>query len=337
MSKFTAKGIWEVLKKAGKGFSKDQVPKLSSSLAYYTIFSLGPMLLVILFLANLFWSKTAAEGMLVGQLKGMIGKTAASQIQAIIKNASVDSSNTFAAVAGFVTLFIGATTVFSQMQSSLNVIWNLKQKKDTPWWKMLLSRMLSFSLVLSLGFLLLVSLVLSGLLEGFMGKLQEMFPDVAVILIYSLNILITLLVTALLFALIYKVLPDAHIKWADVTIGAVFTAILFMIAKFGITFYIGRSDIGSTYGAAGSLVVLLLWIYAASLILYFGAEFTKAYAMKYGGHIRPNKYTITVQTVQVESNKKSVQENEQDAEHTERKLQEEKKRQEVNSKAGNKR
>lgn len=324
MRNITAKGIWEVLKNAGKGFVADKVPKLSGSLAYYTIFSLGPMLLIMIFLANLFWGEAAVEGAVVKQLGSLIGKRPAEQIQEIIKNAGVEGENNFAAVAGFATLLIGATTVFSEIQDSINFIWNLKQRESTGWWKLLLTRILSFSIVVGLGFLLLVSLVVNALLEGFMSRLREMFPDVAFVVIYIINLIVTLAVTTFLFAVIYKVLPDAQVKWRDVGAGALFTALLFMMAKFGITFYIGQSDIGSTYGAAGSLVILLLWIYFSSMILYFGAEFTKAWAMKYGGKIRPNKYTVTVQNVQVESNKSSIQENESDKEKTQKKTQEQK-------------
>lgn len=324
MVKLTAKGFWQVLKNAGKGFIKDKVPKLSGSLAYYTIFSMGPMLIVIIFLANLFFGRQAIEGTIVNQLSNLIGKTSALQVQEIIKNASVDNSSNFAAIAGFLTLIIGATSVFSEIQNSLNSIWNLKLKDTTGWWKILLTRLLSFSIVVALGFLLLVSLIINGLLDGLMTRLQEIFPYVAIVVVYVINVLLTLLVTSFLFGIIYKVLPDAHIKWKDVSVGAIFTAILFMVAKFGITIYIGKSNIGSSYGAAGSLVVLLLWIYFSSMILYFGAEFTKAYAMKFGGEIRPNEYTVTIQKVEVESDKKSVQENEKNAEKTQIQTQQQK-------------
>ena len=330
MKKITIKGIWEVLKNAGKGFLKDKVPKLSGSLAYYTVFSLGPMLLVIIFLANLFWRQNAIEGTIVEQLQSLVGSRAATQIQEIIKNASVEGNSPFAAVAGFVTLFIGATSVFTEIQDSLNMIWNLKLKESTGWWKLLLSRILSFSIVVALGFLLLVSLVINGLLEELMHNLQELFPDTNLHLLYIINLVTTLFVTTFLFGIVYKVLPDAHIKWKDVAVGAVFTAILFMVARFGITLYIGKSNIGSSYGAAGSLVVLLLWIYFSSMIFYFGAEFTKAYAIKYGDQIRPNKYSVTVQVVRVESHTKSIQENEQNADQTQKQVQD-KKNQEKNS------
>ncbi len=300
---------------------KDKVPKLSASLAYYTIFSMGPMLIVIIYLTNLIWKKEAIEGRIYGQIRELVGDSAALQIQEIIKNASISASNTFAAIIGFVTLIIAATTVFAEIQDSINTIWKLKVKTEKGWLIMLKNRLLSFSLVVSLGFLLLVSLVINSLVEGLMDRLQIIFPQITVILLYIVNLVLTLLITSSLFAIIFKVLPDAIILWKDVAVGAIFTAILFMIGKFGITLYIGSSDIGSAYGTAGSLVILLLWVYYSSIILYFGAEFTKAYSVKFGSEIMPDKYAVIVQTVQVESKKRSVQENERDTERTERELQ----------------
>lgn len=314
MSKITAKGLWEVLKKAGKGFKVDRIPKKSASLAYYTVFSLGPMLIVVIFISKLIWGQQAIEGMIVDQLKDFIGKTAAFQVQEIIKSASINTNTNVAAVIGFITLFIGSTTVFAEIQDSINLIWNLKLKASNAWWKVLVSRAISFSIVVALGFLLLVSLLVNAVLEGFMNKIEEMFPNVAVVVIYIVNLLVTLFITTLLFGLIFKVLPDARIRWKDVLTGAVFTAILFMLARFGITLYIGKSDLGSSYGAAGSLVVLLLWIYFSSMILYSGAEFTKFYAIKYGTEIKPNSYTVIVQNIQRETAHQSVQKNEEEIE-----------------------
>ncbi len=314
------KGFWLLLKDAGAGFSRHKVLKLSASLAFYTIFSIGPMSLVIIFFANLFWGHQAIEGKIYSQIAGMVGDGAAHQIQDIIKNASITGNN-FTAVVGFVTLVIAATTAFIEMQDSINMIWNLKVKKNTGWKLMVKNRLLSFSIVAGLGFFLLVSLVINALLEGFMGKLQERFPQVSVVFIYVFNLLLTLIVVAGLFAIIFKVLPDALIKWKDVAAGALFAAVLFMLGKFCITFYISKSNMGSTYGTAGSLVVLLLWIYYSSVILYFGAEFTKAYAIKYGSEIKPNKYAVTIQVVNVESSESSVQQNEKNALSTEKEVQ----------------
>ncbi len=314
------KCFWQLLRDAGAGFRRHKVLKLSASLAFYTIFSIGPMLLVIIFFANLFWGRQAIEGKIYSQIAGMVGDGAAHQIQDIIKNASITGNN-FTAVIGFVTLVVAATSAFIEMQDSINMIWNLKVKKNAGWKIMVKNRLLSFSIVAGLGFVLLVSLVINALLEGFMGKLQEMFPQVSVVFMYVFNLLLTLIVVAVLFAIIFKVLPDAVIKWKEVAAGALFTAVLFMIGKFCITFYISKSNIGSTYGTAGSLVVLLLWIYYSSAVLYFGAEFTKAYALKYGAEIKPDKYAVTVQVVNVESSESSVQQNEKNALSTEKEMQ----------------
>jgi membrane protein len=186
---------------------------------------------------------------------------------------------------------------------------------------MLKNRLLSFSVTASLGFLLLVSLLINTLLEGFMSKLQQMFPHSAIVVIYVVNLLITLIVVAFLFAIIFKVLPDAIISWKDVVAGSLFTAVLFMIGKFCITIYLNNSKLGSSYGSAGSLVVLLLWVYYSSVILYFGAEFTKAYAIKYGSEIKPKDYAVTIQTVQVESGERSVQQNEENTKNREKEMQ----------------
>jgi membrane protein len=320
MNKLTIKGAWELLKNAGTGFSKHKVLKLSASLAYYTIFSIGPTLLVAIFFANLFWGRQAIEGTIYKQINGLVGKEAALQIQGIIQNASV-SGNNFTAIIGFATLILAATTVFTEMQDSINMIWSLKVKPGSGWLRMLKSRLLSFSVTASLGFLLLVSLLINTLLEGFMSKLQEMFPHSAIVVIYVVNLLITLIVVAFLFAIIFKVLPDAIISWKDVVAGSLFTAVLFMIGKFCITLYLNNSNIGNSYGSAGSLVVLLLWVYYSSVILYFGAEFTKAYALKYGSEIKPKDYAVTVQTVQVESGERSVQKNEENTKNTEKEMQ----------------
>lgn len=306
------KNFWQLIKEAGTGFGRHKVFKLSASLAYYTVFSIGPMLLVVIFFSNLFWGRQAIEGKIYSQISGMVGDGAALQIQEILKNASVSGSS-FTALIGFVTLIVAATTAFIEMQDSINMIWNLRVKKNTGWKLMVKNRLLSFSIVAGLGFLLLASLVMNALIEGFMNKLQQIFPHVAVVVIYVSNLLLTLFVVAGLFAIIFKVLPDAIIKWKDVAAGALFTAVLFMIGKFCITFYIGKTNVASTYGTAGSLVVLLVWIYYSSVILYFGAEFTKAYALRYGSEIRPDKYAVTVQVVRVESGENSVQENERNA------------------------
>jgi len=305
--KVTFKGIWSILKEAFTGFIDHKVTKLSGSLAYYTVFSMAPLLVVIISLCGIFLGREAAEGQVYDQLVGFLGSNTAEQLQDLIRNASLNNKGTVAFVIGLGTLLIGATTVFADIQDSINGIWGLKPKPKKGWLKMLTNRFLSFSVIVSLGFLLLVSLAITSLLDAFNEALKTRFEDVSVILFYILNNAITLAVITLIFAVVFKVLPDAIIRWKDVLLGSAVTAVLFMLGKFGISFYIGASDVGSTYGAAGSLVILLLWTYYSSIILYFGAEFTRAYALEYGAEIKPNHYAVTTREIEIEEEGESVQ------------------------------
>ena len=305
--KLTLKGIWEVLKNSFTGFSNHNVMKFSAALAYYTVFSMAPLLIVIISLCGIFLGQEAVEGQIYGALAGFMGEDTAMQLQEIIKKASISGKDTIAAIIGIITLLVGATTVFAEIQDSINDIWGLKPKPKRGWLKILKNRFLSFSVIISLGFILLVSLAVTSLIDGFSDILQARFPEVTVVIFYILNQAITLAVISLIFGVIFKVLPDAEIKWRDVISGSVVTALLFMLGKFAISFYISKSEVGSTYGAAGSLVVLLLWTYYSSIILYFGAEFTKAYAVKFGSEIRPSNYAVTMKQVEVETGNNSVQ------------------------------
>ena len=309
IKKLTLKGIWEVLKATFRGFTAHKITKLSGSLAYYTVFSMAPLLVVIISILGIFLGQEAAEGKIYSQLASFMGSQTALQLQEIVSKAAIGDKGQIAFVTGIIILFIGATTVFADIQDSINTIWGLKPKPKRGWLKMLKNRFLSFSVIISLGFILLVSLAITALLDGFSTILQVRFSDVSVILFYILNQLLTLVVITLIFGVIFKVLPDAEIKWKDVLFGAMITALLFMLGKFGISIYIGQSDIGSTYGAAGSLVILLLWTYYSSIILYLGAEFTKEYAIAYGSEIRPASYAVTTKEIEVETGNKSLNEN----------------------------
>jgi membrane protein len=305
----TFRGVWEVLKNAFTGFSDHKVTKLSGSLAYYTVFSMAPLLVVIISLCGIFLGQEAAQGQVYAQLAGVLGKDTALQLQDLVQKAAIGDKGTVAFIIGVITLLIGATTVFGDIQDSINTIWGLKPKPKRGWLKMLQNRFLSFSVIISLGFLLLVSLAVTTVLDEFSHRLQARFEDVSVVLFYILNQLVTLAVSSLIFGVIFRVLPDAIIKWKDVFFGSVVTGLLFMLGKFGISIYIGQSDVGSTYGAAGSLIVLLLWTYYSSIILYFGAEFTKAYAIAYGAEIHPSHYAVTTKEVEIETGSNSVQDN----------------------------
>jgi membrane protein len=247
-----------------------------------------------------------------------VGNDAAVQVQNMIRNASLSGKSHVAIVFGIITLVLGATSVFGEIQDSINLIWGLKPKPKKGWVKMLLNRLWSFSVIGSFGFILLVSLVVNTIIEALMNHLQRLFPQVTVVLVYIVNQLLILIITTLLFGVIFKVLPDARIKWRDVLAGAFATAILFMAGKFLITFYIAHAGVSTAYGAAGSLVVILIWVYYSSAILFFGAEFTKAYAAKHGSRIYPNHYAVWVKTVEVEEAGTSLQQIEEKKEQENR-------------------
>lgn len=305
--KLSFKGLWMVLKNTLSGFIDHKITKLSGALAYFTLFSMGPLLVMIISLCGLFLEREAIEGEIFSVLRGFVGEDTAMQLQEIIKNASLVGKSTVAAIVGGITLLIGATTVFAEIQDSVNIIWGLKAKPKKGWLKMLQNRLLSFSVIVSLGFLLLVSLTLSGLIEGFSARLQARYPDVTVVVFYVINWVLTLGFSIVIFSVIFKVLPDARIRWRDVLAGSVVTTLLFLLGKFGISLYISQTNVGSTYGAAGSLVVLIVWIYYSSIILYLGAEFTKWYAVAYGADIHPNDYAVTTKEIEVETGKKTIQ------------------------------
>jgi len=297
------KTIWKVIIQSFKNFAEDKIPKYSASLAYTTIFSLGPLLIVIIFLCSIFFGEEAIQGRIYDQIEQFIGHDAALQIQTIIKNASLNNKGTFAVIIGIITLILGATAVFAEIQDSINTIWGLKAKPKKGLWKIVRNRFLSFSVVVSLGFLLLVSLALSAVIETLNERLKASFPDVAVIVFYILNLVISFVVITALFAVIFKVLPDAKTKWKDILPGALASGILFMIGKFAIAFYIGKAHVGSTYGAAGSLVIILLWVYYSAIILDLGAEFSKTWSSSKGSFIRPNDYAVALKKVELETDK----------------------------------
>lgn len=292
--------LWKVFKLTVKDFSANRIPKLSAALAYYTIFSLPGILIIITTLGDVFYGKQAIEGTIQQQISGFVGDVTAAQIQEMIKSAAISHKTTLAATIGIITLIYGATNMFSEIQESINLIWNLKAKPKRGWVKLLLNRLLSFSLVVSLGFLLLVSLIINGLVAAFSNHLAAYFPEITITFVYVFNLVLTVLITASLFAIIFKVLPDARIRWRDVSVGALATTFLFMVGKFVIGFYLGRSHVSNTYGAAGSVIIILLWIYYCSIILYFGAAFTREYAEHLGTPIYPTN-AVWIKEVEVDS------------------------------------
>lgn len=297
------KYIWKAVVQSFKNFLEDKIPKLSAALAFTTIFSFGPLLVVIIYLCSIFLGQEAIQGKIYSQMQQFVGPDAALQLQTIIKNASLSGKGTVAAVIGIITLIISATAVFAEIQDSINTIWGFKAKPQKGVWLLIRTRFLSFSLIITLGFLLLVSLAITSVVEGLSNRLKNSFPDVTVVVFYILNLVISFIVITALFSLIFKVLPDAKTKWKDIMPGALASAILFMVGKFAISFYIGKSDIGTTYGAAGSLVILLLWVYYSAFILYLGAEFAKAWSAHKGSSIQPNDYAVALKKVEIEIDK----------------------------------
>lgn len=304
--KISFKRVFELIKSSFKGFNENKVPKLSGSLAYCTVFSLGPLLIIIIGISGFFWGREAIEGKIYGQLENFMGHSTALQLQQIIKNASISGKGKWAAIIGAVTLLIGATTVFAEIQDSINTIWGLKPKPRKGWVKLLKNRFLSFSVIVSLGFLLLVSLAFSAIIEGWGNQMQAHLNGISVVLIFIATQLFNFLFTSIVFAIIFKVLPDAQIRWKDIIAGALVTAFLFTIGKSAISLYISKTNTGNVFGTAGSLVVLLVWVYYSSIILYFGAEFTKVFAKAYGAEIRPSPYAVTTKEIEVETNKKTI-------------------------------
>lgn len=283
-----------LLKDAFNAFVQDNCIKLSAALSYYTIFSIGPLLVIVISLLGLFFGQDAVRGRLFGQIRGLVGSEAALQIQDIIKNIQHTHSSMLGTIIGAIILLIGATGIFTEIQDSINFIWSLRAKPKRGLLKLLINRLLSFSLIVSLGFLLLVSLVVSALMDLLNDRLTRLFPAPTVYIFYVLNHVTVFAIITVLFGIIFKVLPDGKIKWKDAFVGAAFTAILFLIGKAGIGYYIGSSKLGVTYGAAASIIIILTWVYYTSIILYFGAEFTKIYALEYGGGIVPNNTAVFI-------------------------------------------
>lgn len=292
--------LWIIVRDSFNGFLDDRCLKLSAALAYYTVFSLAPLLVLIISLMSIFLGEEAIQGQIFSQINGLVGNEAAKQIQDMIKSVGLSGKTNTALAIGIITLIIGATSIFVEIQDSVNLIWRVKAKPKRGWLKLIKDRLLSSSLVVSLGFLLLVSLVVNGLILALSDIITRYIPGIGFILITTLNFVISTAVVTTLFAIIFKVLPDAKIAWRDVRWGAFFTALLFMLGRYLIGLYIETTSTSSTYGAAGSLIVILTWIYYTSAILYFGAEFTQAYANHLGIKIEPADYAVYVEQTERE-------------------------------------
>lgn len=275
-------------------FIEDDCIKLSAALSYYTIFSLPPLLIIIISLSGILLGADVVQNEMFGQIKILVGSDVALQIQETIKNVEQSNRHKFATSIGVIVLLIGASGVFAEIQDSINFIWGLKAKPRRGVIKYIYNRLTSFSMIGSVGFLLLVGLIINALISLLSSRLSAIFPQDTIYLFTVMNTLVLFFIITFLFILIFKTLPDGKIAFYDCFIGASFTAILFMIGKFSIGFYLGQNNITSLYGAAGSVLLILAWVYYSAIILYFGAEFTKVYAHTHGQKIIPNEYSIQV-------------------------------------------
>ncbi len=294
------KKTWKAFKQTFVSFFDGNILKLSASLSYYTVFSIGPLLLVIVSLIGFFFGgREAAQDRILSQLGGLLGKDVTTQLDQILNSFDDGKKGLIGIIIGTVVLLLGATSIFLDIKDSINQIWQIRIKPGGFWLRLLLNRLLSFSLVVSIGFLLLVSLVLSAFLDLLSEKLQTIFSDGLVILFMIINYLLILAITSGLFYAIYRVLPDAKLNRKDLIVGSVFTSIMFMIGKFLITLYISKSSFTVTYGAAASIIILLAWVYYSAAILYLGAEFTKQYAIHAGKGITPKENAVMVRQEEV--------------------------------------
>ena len=276
------RAIWLLLRDTIEGFVADDALSRGASIAYFTLFSIAPVLLVVVAIAGLAFGREAAEGAIVTQLSGLMGHGAAQALQAMIESAARPRGGLIASIVGIVVLIVATTGVFGEVQAAMNRIWKATPDRSTLS-RLVRARLVSLGLVVTAGFLLMVSLAVSAALAGLSAYLRAAFPSAELVL-GAMDIGISALLIAGLFAAMFKVLPDAEIAWRDVAVGALASTILFESGKYAIAFYVGQSNISSSYGAAGALIVLLIWIYYSAQIFLLGAEFSRAFARRYGSH-----------------------------------------------------
>jgi membrane protein len=278
----TLHNVLRLLKEAFDHWQADNAPRLGAALAYYTLFSLAPLLIIAIAIAGFAFGHDAAQGRIVEELRGLVGPVGAQAVEELIRNSRKPEAGLVATLLGLLTLFLGATGVFTELKNALNDVWDVKAPSQGLW-GMIRTRLAAFALVLVVGFLLLVSLVVSAALSAAETVLDGMVPTTTLQL---LNAGLSLIVITMLFAFIYKYLPDTYVSWRDVWVGAALTSALFTIGKYLIGLYLGRSSLTSAYGAAASIVILMVWVYYAAQVFFYGAELTHAYARHYGSRAR---------------------------------------------------
>ena len=292
---FRIKDIPSLVKETYKDWVDDEPFDQSAIVAYYSIFSLPALLIIIVTIAGIAFGQKAVQDQISSQIGGMIGPDAAKDIQGMIASSYQQGNSGIALVIGVATLLFGATGVFIALQKALNRIWEVKINPDKSGLKMLIrARAVSFGVVLTIGFLLLISLVITAALTALSGWVEERMPDFFLYIFYVVDFLISISIITLLFAMLFRFLPDVNIEWKSVWTGAVITALLFVIGKYALALYFGKAEPGSTYGAAGSIILILLWVFYSCLIMFFGAEFTQVYARRYGHRVEPNENAIRI-------------------------------------------
>jgi membrane protein len=287
----TGKQLISLFRTAGSDWMEDKASRLGAALAYYSMFSMAPLLVIAIGIAGMVFRRDAAQSQIIDQIQNLVGEEGGKAIRAMVASASKTNSGIVGTILGIVMLLVGAAGLFGQLQDALNSIWGIQPKPGRGLWGYIQDRFLSFTMVLGMGFLLMVSLIVSTAVAAFVQLLGD--SEVGVIG-HIMNETVSLIVFTLLFAMIYRILPDAKIAWGDVWIGAVLTAISFEIGKFLIGLYLGHSGVASGFGAAGSLAVLLIWLYYSAQIFLFGAEFTKVYAIQFGSHIVPAENAVAI-------------------------------------------
>jgi len=287
LQKFKLKELPSLVAKTYRSWMADDPFRLSAIVAYYTVLALPALLVIIINVIGSIWEVEIIQGQLTDEISAALGKDAAVAIENIIIETSNSENNFISTIIGIATLLFGATGVFYQLKISLNEIWKIKPNPKASIWKIITDRALSFAFILVIGFLLLVSFIVTAAISALNNYIREMLPDVLLYLAYILDFVLSVGLISVLFALMFKYLPDAKIKWKTVWVGAIITAVLFVIGKLLLGIYFGQANPGSTYGAAGSIILILLWVSYSSLILFFGAEFTYVFSQRYGSGIKP--------------------------------------------------
>ena len=300
------KSTWHLLRETFLEFLDNNSFDRGAALAYYTIFALPPILIIIINSAGALFGKKAVSGQIYYEIKELIGSEGALEVQTMVEKVSQSSELTFTTVIGVITLLLAATALFISMQDALNNIWGVKPKPRNQYFKLILDRVLSFAMIFSFTFILLVSLVAQAVLAKLGDYLMQLLDQTAIILLQMFNQVLSLAVVAFIFAMIFKFLPDAKIQWRDVWVGAIVTSILFALGRFLIGFYLGSSNYANVYGAAGTIVIILVWVFYSSQILFFGAVFTLVFSRKYGSNIYPSPYAVRVVHQEVEVGKTAV-------------------------------